>query len=264
MQKIDELLKEYNLIFTGTKDRRDFCKINFNIDKEEVNYDNCISLFDLVSSFNKLYTMFKKEYEAIKRFNLGKETEVISFDKFTYDDAEYRILSLYIDEPNIIDEPETLLYLREFDEEIRPYITNNKNPFEKSYYYKELELDSKVVKQYLDLFEKYSLLLETYKYLKNARLFGDGTYAMFTIIDDHKSNILNGLKNFKICFGDNHFNVEHFLTLSINLGENFGIDYDNCSYKINKEEQSFTPEEYIEILKKTYINKKYTKERKKY
>lgn len=263
MQNIDELLKEYNLIFTGTKDRGDFCKINFNIDKEEVNYDNCISLFDLVSSFNKLYTMFKKEYEELKKLDLGKKVEVISFNKYTYDDSEYRILSLYIDEPTITDHPDTILYIREIDGEMKPFVTNNISSFHKNFYHDEVNLDSEISKKYLDLFEKYNLLLEIYKYLRNKCLFGDGTYGMYTIIDDYQSSLLNGLNNFKICFGATYINAEYFFTLSINLGENFGIDYDNCSYKENDEPKEFSQKKFMEILKKTYINKKYTKERKR-
>ena len=58
--------------------------------------------------------------------------------------------------------------------------------------------------------------------------------------------------------GDDGMRFEHAITISLNLGENFGIDYEGCSYKINGEEIKLTEDEYMGLLKDLYINKEYT------
>ena len=262
MKKNSEFLKEYNLVFTGTLKREDFCRVDFDINKEKINYDNCISLFELISSFNKLYVMFKKEYDELEKINFGNKITYCDFANYLFDGENYRCLLLYINEPTITKHPDTLLYLREIDGEIKPFVTNNRNIFDKKYYRDNIELDNEISKKYLDLFEKYSVLFDTYNLLKNNCLYGDGTFGIYSSIDNYKSNILNGLKNIKISFGASYFNCEYFFNISYNLGEDFGIDYDNCSYIENDEEKSVFENEYDTILQKTFINKKYLKEKK--
>ena len=117
-------------------------------------------------------------------------------------------------------------------------------------------MNIRLVKKYLDLFEKYSLFLESYNYLKNYPIFGDGTYYMFTIIDEYKSNLLEGLNKFRISFGFSYYNVD----MVINLGENFGLDYDNCKLQFDNDKKEVFKEDYENLLTKVYINKRHLKE----
>ena len=66
--------------------------------------------------------------------------------------------------------PTALLYICERNNNIYSFVTNNINPFNKNYYKENIILDHEKCKKYLDLFEKYKLLLDTYKYLKNSCL----------------------------------------------------------------------------------------------
>lgn len=262
MKELDRYMKECNLVFTNTIDRLDFCRTDFDINKIEINYNDSISLLHLVSSFNKLYLSFKKEYEEIEKLSLGKFIEVLNFGKYDYNKDKYRVLIIYIDKPAITKHEDTILYLREINDEIKPFITNNINPFDKNYYREDIKLNNDIAKKYLDLFEKYSLLLNTYNYLKNNQIFGDGTNCMFTIIDNYNSNLLKGLNKLKISFGSAYFDTEHFVDLSINLGENFGIDYNNCKLVLNSENTSIEKKDYDKIFANIYVNKKYIKEKR--
>ena len=259
MEKLDKYIKECNLVFTDTIDRLDFCRVDFDIEKTEVNYVDSISLLHLVSSFNKLYLSFKKEYDELGKLNLGKNIEVLSFGKFECNGDNHRNLILYIDDPIITNHEDTILYLREINDEIKPFVTNDINPSDKKYYREDVTLNNDIVKKYLDLFEKYSLLLEMYNHLKNNHIFGDGANSIFTVIDNGNSNLLEGLKTFKLSFGSAYFDAEYYAEFLINLGDNFGLDYGNCKLILDRE--NIEPDEEVckKILNNVYLNKKYVK-----
>jgi len=263
MKKLDRYMKECNLVFTDTVDRLEFCRVDFDIDKIEVNYNDSISLLHLVSSFNKLYLSFKKEYDNLEKLDLGKSIEVLRFSKFDYNKDNYRNLTIYIDEPTITKHGNTILYITEINNEIKPFVTNDRNPFDKNYYREDIKLNNDIAKKYLDLFEKYSLLLNTYNYLKNSQIFGDGINCIFTVIDNYNSNLLEGLNKFQISFGSAYFNTQYFVELLINLGDNFGIDYNSGKLIIDGEDTLIEKKDYDKILANIYVNKKYTKERTK-
>lgn len=264
MQDMEKFLKECNLVFTGTNNRLDFCTIGFDYNDVEVNYDNTTSLYGLVDSFNKLYVSFKKEYDELEKIDFGKRMELIDFSKLKYDGDDYRILEFYVSEPKGIKRPNTFLFLREINGKNKSFVSNRLNYYDKGYYSYDVEIDDNIVKKYLDLFEKYRLLLETYEYLKNKQIFGDGTFSMYTVIDEYKSDLLKGLNNFRIAFGSSYFDTEYFIYLNIKLGDNFGIDYHNCEYIYDGDDIALDNSVYDNLFNNIYINKKYTRDRRRY
>lgn len=264
MKELDEYLKTCNLVFTDTVDRLDFCKVDFDIDSETVNYDDSISLLKMVSSFNKLYSSFKKEYDELPKLNLGEHVEVLNYANYSFDNDDYRTLFFYVEKPTMTNHSYTYLYLREINDEIKPFVSNNKNVFDKKYYRHDIKLNNEIAKKYLDLFQKYELLLNSYQYFKNKLIFGDGTHCIITTIDNyHNSSLLEGLHQFKIFWGSAYFDTEYFIELPINLGDNFGIDYDNCKIVLDGKEIKIDKEEFDRILANVFVNEQYTKERKK-
>lgn len=265
MEKLDRHIKEWNLVFTDTVDRLDFCKVGFDIDKTEVNYAESISLLYLISSFNKLYLLFKKEYEELEKLNLGKSIEVLNFEKYDFNGDSYRNLILYVKEPTITEHESTILFLNEINGKMKPFVTSaEKEICDEGFYRDDIELNDEISKKYLDLFEKYCLLLNTYKYIRNRQIFGDGTNGMYTSIDNYNSNLLEGLNNLKIAFGSTFINTECFVELLINLGENFGIDYDNSKLIIDNVETPMDKETCDRLFSNIYVNKKHTKDKKRY
>ena len=270
MEYLDEYIKTWNLVFTNTVNKLALCDINFDLDKAKVNYDGSISFLDLVSSFNILYQSFKKEYDAMPKLKIGDDVEALDFYNYNLDKDNYRVLRLYINKPMITNPiitnlENTILYLREINGKIMPYITNDKNPHDKNYYRHDIKIDDEIAKKYLYLFEKYQLLLEAYNYLKNGFVFGDGTHCIFTTIDKpNNCNLLAGLHQFKIAFGSSYFDTEIFNEIPINLGDILDIDYDNCKTYLNNKEILVEKAEYAKMLANVFVNKQYTKERKKH
>ena len=154
MSNINDYIRELNLVYTDSATDRDFLAIDKDMSEVEINYKNSISLSNYISMFNDLYKSFREEYDSLESLNLGKEVVYINFSKWTAE-ADYRCLSLYVREPNMIKKKSTYLYLREIDGKIMPFATNNSNPIDKNYFRVDVNLDEDLCKQYLDLFEKY-------------------------------------------------------------------------------------------------------------
>lgn len=258
MANLDEYIRECNLVFTDTIDRLDFCRVDFDINKVKVNYTDSINLLHLVSSFNQLYLAFKKEYAKLEKLDLGKQFKVLSFHKFNFDADAYRDLVIYMNKASFTNRRNTFLHIREINGEIKPFVTNNTASYDEKYYREAVKLDDNLAKQYLDLFEKYSVLLDSYSYLKNGQLFGDGTNVMFTTIDEYHSNLLEELHDFTISIGSSYFDTSYFMELVINLGDNLRIDYDKCKLVLDSNKITADKKDYDKILKNVYINKKHT------
>lgn len=256
MKKLDECIKVFSLIYTNTFNKLDFDRLGTSVLKENINYENSISLYDLIFKFNKLYLSFKKEYEALDKLELGNYIEIF---KFVKDDRNnYRHLPIHIKEPVISDTDYTNLYLVEYNNENRSFITNDINPRDEEYYNYEVNLDMDKVKKYLDLFEKYSILLYLYYHFKKGIIFEDGRYTIYTCIKSDNDNFLDELKEFEILLHASYFNKPNdSIDLSINLGENFGINTPNCEIKLGDDNIFANEEICLKILKNVFISERY-------
>lgn len=264
MRDLEKYIKECNLIFTGTLKREDFCLSSFpGVENVKVNNENSICILNLISSFNKLYLSFKKEYEALEKINLGESLEIAEFNKFEHDGKRYRVAIFNIDKPNITDRNFTTLFLREIDGQISPFITNNLHRYDKGYYKENIHIDDDLAKGYLDFLEKYDLLLKTFNYLKNCQLFGDGTHYIFINIDEYEANLLEGLNKLYLSFGSAYFSTEYCGKLTFNLGDNFCLDYPNCKLILDSKEIPKNPANFDYILNNLYINKEHIKKKER-
>lgn len=258
MKKLEESIKYFNLVFTDTLVSNDFSKVGFDLDKKKVNYDNCISLYDLISKFNKLYSLFKKEYRDLDKLDLGKNVEVLDFSKFDLFGDNIRFLSMYINKPTITNHQNTYLYLREFNNDICPYVTNNINMFDKDYYNNLVDLDKEKVKKYLDLFEKYSLLLDLYDRLFDQMIFGDGTFSIFSKIKSENDSILNDLENIAISIHNNpHMSIGDHFQICVNLGDKLSIDSNNSTIRLGEHILKSDKKLYLKVLKSIYLHGRY-------
>lgn len=258
MNDLDNFIKEINLVFTNTIDKYEFCRVGFNIDDVNVNYDGSISLYELVSSFNKLYLNFKKDYEQLDKIQFGKYLQFGNFFKSEREDCDYMELMFYVDEPYVCNHSETLLYLVSENSVISSFVTNGINPFDKNYYFEYIELDSNKAKQYLDLFEKYQALLATYQSLKCSFLFGDGTNVIFTEIG---GELIDELNFFRLSFGSAFIDTEYFVKLIAKLGEQLVVDYDNSEIILDSKNEDVNEDVVNKLLKDVFVHKKYLRKR---
>ena len=252
MKDIDDIIKRLNLFFTDTVDKNS-CNIN-DLKKIENNTDNCISLYNLIEYFNKLYLAFINEYYKSKIIDLGEDIIIVDFIKSI--ELLYRELLVYVHNPNMIDETSAFLHLIDYDNHISSYVSNGMNIFDKRYYC-NVDLDKEEIRKFIDLFDKYNILFILFNNLKNNMIYGDGTHFMFSKIEYKEENILKGLNtlNFKIGFNDkkNSFN----LSICINLGNNFGIDYKNSKIDLYNLDIKYNNEDLLKILKNVFVNEKY-------
>ena len=253
MQTMKEFLRECNLIFTKTLTIYDFARRDINIDEVEINYEDCINLFELIYSFNNLYLSFKNEYDKLEKLNVGEEIFLNHFSKFNIGKENYRVLSFDVDKPTITNHPNTVLHFREVNNKLDAFVSDGMSSRDK-YYHEKVEISETLIKSYLDLFERYELLFKSFDDLKNRQIMGDQIFSLYTVIDEYEADILKGLKEFKVMFG----NDKKYVNITMNLGENFGINTE----KSNICEEQKEEKEYKELLNNTYVNKIY--ERSKY
>lgn len=264
MNELELFIKRINLFFTNTVSINDVGKVpGIDYINTKVNYENTISLYNLVKSFNELYLKFKKEYDRIEKIELGEYVEIIEFSKYhsPFDDKDYRHLVFYIENPSISKHKYTYLYLFDKNNEPSALITSNttRNSYEEGYYREKINLNLNIVSKYLDLFSKYQVLLDTYNYLKNQFIFGDSSNILSSSID---GDLLKGLDSIKINLGSIDFFSEDIISLYINLGENFGINYQKSSIILNNNIINFKNNDIDKIFNDTLINKTYLKKRK--
>jgi len=263
MNELELLIKRMNLFFTNTVSINDVGKVpGIDYQKTKVNYENTISLYNLVKSFNELYLKFKKEYDSIEKFELGEYVEIIEFSKYhsSYDDKDYRHLIFYIENPSICKYKYTYLYLFDKNREANSLITSNttRNSYEEGYYREKIDLDLNIVSKYINLFDKYEVLLDTYNYLKNQFIFGDSSNILSSSID---GDLLKGINSIKINLGSIDFFSEDSISLNINLGDNFGIDYKKFKIILNNNIIKFENEDIDKVFNRTVIKKTYLKKR---
>ena len=256
MNNIDKFIKEMSLIFTNTLNRDDFFTVGFNSANEKTNYDNSISFYDLISSFNNLYHKFKEEYDNLKELNIAQDIEVIDF----YKKNNFKLLSLFLNKPTICKYDKTILFLRSDNGNFTAYRTCNR--LDKSNYnnyinYSEyIDIDKSYRKKlfdFLELFEKYENLFYTYNFLKNKFVFGDATNVLSTSIT---GDFLKKLECFKLVFGQIYF-LPNIACANVYLNEYLNIDNSNFEMELEGKEYILSNDEANKILKKVYINKKY-------
>lgn len=254
MEKLFAYLKKTNLLFTDTIDREEFFDEKLVLDNENIDTTNSISLYNLLASFNKLYLLFKKEYTQLENLGIGEEFYFNEYQNFQSDGDNYRVLVLYVTGQDIVDDPYALLYLREINGEIKPFICDRMHNYRQN-----IELDENISKEYLDLFAKYGTLINAYNTLRRCQPYGDGINCMFIAIEDKNDDLLTEIKKFDISFGCTSASMQYYISLIIKMGEEFGIDYGNSIVKLNGIDQPIDKSQYDEIFKDTYLNKKYLK-----
>lgn len=252
---LERFIYSFNLVTTLTiKDSKEWVCILNNENEKEIDYSNSINLYHLVESFNRYYCFFKNDYQSLTKLNLGTEMEILKFNSVTSNSDSYRDLIIYIDTPNkyVCNHYEALLYLSSHNEKIQSYITNGLNCWDDCYYRKELELDEKTCKEYLDFGDKYGLLIDSYDFLRNKFIFGNGCTVLFSKINGKLNGMLN---DFVITFGNLYFNSEDYIEVVFKLGEDLSIDYDTSKVIFNNLEYTDKKDIIDKLINNLYISR---------
>lgn len=227
---LNKFIYDFNLSTTlSIKDVYEKCFVINNGRSKDINYTDCISLYDLVSIFNKNFLDYLKDMDNFKKIvgSLGEEVNYI-FHKVSQD---YSFLWLEVFKPFHIDGDYAFAYFINDNGRERVSINNGKRLFSKSYMSKVLELDSS--SECLDIVSRNNLFLEGFKDLENKFIFGDGTTVLFSKID---GSLLDGFDTFTLTFGNSYLNSYDFIEVKFRLGEDFRVLYDDSKVVLHDEE----------------------------
>ena len=130
------------------------------------------------------------------------------------------------------------------------------NPIDMEYYRDGIQMDSVRIKQYLDLFEKYSLLLDLYNYFKEGFAYADGSNEMLIKIKSIDNSMFDSVQKFLV----NLVNVDmgDYIKICMNTADYLNIDINDSKTEIaNSIIVDINEKDYLNILKNVYINGKY-------
>lgn len=233
---IDRFIYDINLVFTLTaKDIYESCSVINNGRKRKIDYKNCITLYDLVNTFNQVYIKYLEDQDRIMECIrvYGKE---VYYAYHSIDEKEdFCLLSLDAVEPysNILEGDMAYIYLIKDNGEYRVSANNGLNRFNKDYKSNEIEIDIEEIKRLLDLIIKHDLFLESYRDLRSKFVFGNGTSVLFTDINGDINDRLNIMK---LTFGNAYFNSTDYVEVIFRLGEELEISYEESKVTIDDEE----------------------------
>ena len=247
LKELNQFIYDYNLVTTNLiYDKRNIYKNNVEIKPD---YTNSTKLIDIVTKFNEQYQNFKKDFEKLPKLNLAKK---IKYREFSNDnDNKLLILDLYNTNDGLYNENEWIA--------LQLFFLNNElfaNLFNEQYhdnaYQERININPKIIKNYVEMFDKHEEFLNTYEKLCNAFLFGNGTTLLFSNID---GELLNGLKNFTFSFGNAYMNGSEYIKVTFKLGEkleiiNYELKFDTFNENYKEHEQEIINY----LLNNIYIN----------
>ena len=256
MYNLENSLKMFNLFFTDTLSMNNIDNTIGNINDLEIDNSDCITLYDLIKSFNRMHISFMKEYSELDKLDLGKIVEINRFYKFSNSNGEpSRLLDMNIYQPYMSGLSYTFLCLYECNGVSMPYITNDISCMsDNGYYRRKIKLNPRKVKKYLDLFENYQLVLELYRHLKNNEIYSNGVFSLSTNIESVNDLFTDDMSSFSIKI---KFNIENEINITVNLGEELSINPSKSYISLGNEDISLDNEYGINILKNILIQGKY-------
>lgn len=260
MDKLEKSLKIFSLVFSETVDSH---SVYDKVDTLDVNTESCISLYDLLYAFNKMYRAFKKEYNELEKPDIGKLYDFVSFDRYddmegfralTGDNQYKRSLLLYVDNSKLYNGRDIDMTIVEHGDEIFANLFPCDDPLK----IKHVILDKELYTKYLDFFEKYSLLLEIFSYIRCSTIYGDGCYSLFINLNETSIPRFNtDIKSIKVHFGSTFFmSPGDHITIMLKPDEELHVDLENSRILIDDEEIDATEEDYFKCLKSVYVKGK--------
>ncbi len=252
---LTNFIYDFNLATTcTTKDVKEECQIINEGRNVVINYDNCVSLYDIVERFNNSLLEFGKDKKEFKKI-LSSLGEKVVYGFHTVSD-EFTCLSLdvYNPAPEVFDESRAIVKFIDNDGTCYASANNGRNVFDQKYKSNSVQIDEEDVEACLGIVNKHDLFLESFRELQNKFVFGNGTTVVFTKIDD---DILGKVTTFTLTFGNAYMNTSDFLEVKIRLGEHLEVLYGKSGVLMQDEEIKDIAEKkkiIDELLRGFYVN----------
>ena len=214
-------------------------------------FDNIVSLWDLVNTIYKVYKKYKEEYQELDKMGF-KILDYFYFGKQVYETGSFRSLRMVaIDQViNNHEEPDVVIseLVIEDNYVYKSYIESEmKNPYLNGYFCEEINLDNEKIKNMLDFFEKYDSLFKIFRSL----------YAnKSSIIFNYDGNLdCQNLEKFKFCFGDSAY--FYYFVLCLIFEDKLNILENDSYFMRDDKKYTLDKDNIIRLLKEFYVNKKY-------
>ena len=255
MNKLEQAIKEFNLIFTDTVKPSDMSRTNYRFRNQEVNFENTISLKDVRDTILGTHKQMLDDYGKLESLEFGDDYEVLDF-LTPSKSKSVRELKMALDSPSLIDDEENFVYFVDNEGKIESFVTNGYYLLDDKFKMKDLNISDEQIKEYLDLFEKYKPLLDFFNNYKKYMIFGDGRYKLYSTINTEKNRFNSPIRNLEL-FG----HLDQYLcsgaTFTIETLGSGKIDLERSSLTIEDEKMKLSAEEYNHFLESVYVNKKH-------
>lgn len=253
---LTDLIYDFNLATTETaKDTLEICTIINSGRKKSINYDECLSLYDIVERFNECYMQYLEYKKELSRIfcNLGEE---VLYENHSLSD-KFSQLSLQIYHPaqDIFASEYAIVKFICNRGHYYASVNNGKMLLDTGYKIKALNIKDSDIEMCLDIVRNFDLFLESYRELKNKFIFSNGTTMVSSQIS---GNLFDKLTEFTLSFGSFHMNTSDFLEVKFRLGKKFKVLNYKSKMALNDEEikdKELKEALICELLKSVYVKK---------
>ncbi len=256
---LTNFIYDFNLVTTLTvKDPYEVCNVINNGRKRDINYDNSVSLYDIVNKFNTAYLAYdlKREHLSDILKTLGRGT-LYGYHSVSDD---FALLILEVLDPSFEafkDGNNIVNFIRRNGNDYFANVDNGKKRFSREFKSKGMDIEREKIKECLDIVRNHDLFLESFRELRNKFIFGNGTTVLFSKID---GEVLDKLPTFTLSFGNGYLNSSDFIEVKFKLGEKLIILYGSSKVTLDDEEIKDKEEKkriIDELLDGLYINFEY-------
>ncbi len=256
---LTNFIYDFNLVTTLTvKDPYEVCTVINNGRKRDINYDDSVSLYDIVNKFNTAYLAYDLESEQLLDIlkTLGREV-LYGYHSIS---GDFALLILEVIAPSFetFKDGNTIVnFVRRDGDDYFANVDNGKKRFSREFKSKGMDIEREKIKECLDIVRNNDLFLECFRELRNKFIFGNGTTVLFSKID---GEVFDKLSTFTLSFGNGYLNSNDFIEVKFKLGEKLRILYGSSKVTLddedikNKEEKKRIIDELLDGL---YMNCEY-------
>ena len=179
-----------------------------------IDYTNCVSLKEVMDTFNKLYLDFMADYATMPKLNYAFYENFVSFEENTLFMALYNV-------KGIIDKDEYKNFIiEEKDGSIEAYLFNQ----DKSYNKKVDDISKYVLRGYYNLAKKHEVFLKTCEHFFNKLIFCRGNGINSSLSIKLVGNPFLFCNKLNISFGNIDYTNGAWIDATYDLGPNYKLE----------------------------------------
>lgn len=226
-----------------------YYKMN-NGDKE-IDYSGSISLYEVVKLFNENYLSFRLAYPDVVKTKFSDKIKLCNYNASKiYNMDKCLVLSLYNPDKDICPLDEIMMFIFERNNEVSSFVTDS---YYVNKYYKELNIDKSILKDYLNFMDDNFLFLDSYNKMEKGVLFYNGVSSLWSVVNGNMCE--DGLTTLELNFNLSGVSEKNYAKVVFNLGDNIDILYDKCKLVLDSKKINASKEVFDDLVNSCYINR---------